>query len=183
MSAVRYGCLALLLAPVVAVGGCVARFTFWPAEEVTIELPEALGVAHVQVWGNTMSEGRHELLVRTPRGSVRRVMWEDWGPAQRTSLYLTPGRHLVAIGGGSVAAVVTVDAGARPALGRLDGAERESERWRYLGAVDRDDRRGYFLWPPNQFRECNAEFGAGSIPYRRTAVEHDFCPSPQMLTR
>lgn len=93
-------------------------------------------------------------------------MWVDWGPAQRTNLYATPEKWVVAIGGGGGATIVDVSDGNAPRLvTRAETKMTRSEDWTYLGAVD-STAAGFRFVSPEEMRECIDLFGAGSSPYR-----------------
>jgi hypothetical protein len=88
----RFGVLA---ASLVSLSSC---FFFAPDEEVIVPLPVEGTYARIQVWGNTISDGRYEVVVASPLGSSRQKLWEDWGPAQRASLYWSLDGRLIVIG-------------------------------------------------------------------------------------
>jgi hypothetical protein len=146
-----------------------------PTEEIAVPLPIDGAKARVQVWGNTSSEGRFEVVVDTPKGSERRVLWEDWGPAQRTSLYFTPSNWLVVLGGGGRAEMISLSSEAAPrCIPYLERPKQNGEGWRYLGAVDRHlDRLIYYA--PSLQDECIPLYGAGSSPYRKEHQDEGSC--------
>jgi hypothetical protein len=150
-----------------------------PADEVRVPVSVEGVEVRVQVWGNTSSEGRFELVVSTPEGRERRVLWKDWGPAQRVSLYLTPQRALVALGGGGGAEMISVKAGSAPRWVPYPQRPKENgEDWKYLGAVDRSVRRLVYYAPADQ-PECIPLYGAGSSPYRRDHQDEGTCASQE----
>ena len=159
-----------------ALSGC---FLFQPADAVDIVLPFDGTAARIEVWGNTWSEGRFEVVVQTPSGTVRDVLWEDWGPAQRASLYLTPEDWLVVLGGGGVARMIDLSAGGAPrVVPSREQLRQKSELWTYLGVVDRviekREARLRFFDPSTQ-PECIPLYGAGSSPYRIAFQDTGFC--------
>lgn len=140
-------------------------------EEVAVPLPIASAIARIQA-----ADGGYVIVVETSHGRLRHRLWEDWGPADRTSLYVTPEGWVVALGGGGEDTMITIAGASAPVL--VDIGERRrtnSETWRYVGAVDRQDRRLRFFAPSEQ-AECFAMFGAGSSPYRREHQVEHFCP-------
>ncbi len=146
-----------------------------PADEVTVALPLDGMMARVQVWGNTSSEGRFEILVETPKGTERRVLWEDWGPAQRASLYLTPNNWLVVMGGGGDTEMIALSSGSAPRWVPYNQRPRQGgEDWTYLGAVDRSVDHLVYYSPVHQ-RECIPLYGAGSSPYRKAHQDEHYC--------
>ena len=163
---------ALVLAAASILAGC---FAFSPAEQFIVPLPLNGAVARVEVWRNTSSEGRFEIAVETSHGSESHVLWDDWGPAQRTSLYLTADRRLVVLGGGGIAEMIAVPPRTKPRW--LPYAKRPMETgdaWQYLGAVDRYlDHLVFYL--PSQQKECIPLYGAGTSPYRKPHQSENSC--------
>lgn len=163
----RFGVFA---ASLVSLSSC---FFFAPDEEVIVPLPVEGTYARIQVWGNTISDGRYEVVVASPLGSSRQKLWEDWGPAQRASLYWSLDGRLIVIGGGGNTAMFVVPRAARPRRIPFHDWPREGgEDWRYLGAVDGDDLT-YF--PPSAQRECIPLHGAGFSLYRRSHQDQGSC--------
>jgi len=74
---------------VAALFGLASCAFIQPTEEVIVPLDVNGAAAHIQVWGNTTSEGRYEVAVTTKLGSAQHELWENWGPARRASLYLS----------------------------------------------------------------------------------------------
>ena len=163
---------ALSLAAALGLSGC---FVFSPAEQVAVPIPIDDALARIEVWGNTFSEGRFEISVQTRFGAEKHVLWEDWGPAQRASLYLTRDRRLVVLGGGGVAEMIAIPQKAQPRW--LPYAERPKEsgdEWQYLGAVDRSVDHLLF-YPPSQQKECIPLYGAGWSRYRKSYQDEHSC--------
>lgn len=153
----------------------VGRFWVMPGQEVAVYLPARSAVAYVQVWANSMMEGRYEVLVATQHGRLRRILWEDWGPAQRASLYLTPEGWLAILGGGGDATIIAIPENARPfEVPRTELQNVRSETWHYVGAVDRANRRLRFFSPDDQ-SECFPMFGEGNSPYRKAHQVEGSC--------
>lgn len=163
---------ALSLAVALTLSGC---FLFSPVEQVVVPLPLEDAIVRVEVWGNTTSEGRFEVSVQNHFGAEKHFLWDDWGPAQRASLYLAPDRRLVVLGGGGIAEMIIIPPKAQPHW--LPYAERPKEsgdEWKYLGAIDRDVDHLVFYAPSRQ-RECIPLYGAGSSPYRKSHQNEHSC--------
>jgi hypothetical protein len=148
---------------------------FSPAEQVKVPSPIFGVSARVEVWGNTSSEGRFEFAVETPHGSEKHKLWEDWGPAQRVSIYVTPDKRFVALGGGGIAEMFAVSPQAKPEwIPYAQRPKENGENWIYLGAVDRHARHLVF-YEPSQQQECVPLYGAGSSPYRQSHQNGGHC--------
>ncbi len=119
--------------------------------------------------------------VRTPFGVFDKWMWEDWGPAQRTGLYLTSEGWIAALGAGGVATLVTVPEGREPSeVDSMASKRTDSSTWRYLGAVDRDyGTRSLRFFGPAEQPECFDTLGAGESPYRFLAQWETACDCVQ----
>jgi hypothetical protein len=160
---------ALVAIVVVIVMVFVGRSYLWPVEDVAVVLPVNGAVAHIQVWGNTLSDGRFELLVENGQGKLRSVLWENWGPAYRVSLYLTPDRRLVVGGGGGIVEMfeILADAPPRP-VADAAWAGTDGEDWQYLGVVDRAGSTLRFFSSAEQ-KECLPMYTDESdSPYRKS---------------
>jgi hypothetical protein len=163
--------MVLLLASL-PLSGC---FLFSPVEKVEIPVPLAGVNARIEVWGNTSSEGRFEIVVTTPSGNERHSLWEDWGPAQRVSLYLTADRRLVALGGGGIAEMIVIPLRTKPKWIPYANRPRENgDDWTYLGAIDRY-RKHLLFYMPSQQKECVPLYGAGFSPYRKSHQDEHSC--------
>ena len=103
----RSALIAIVIVFVLAtvLGMAVLRSWILPDETVSLPLPINEMTATIEVWGNTHSEGRLELVVNSEQGILRKTLWEDWGPAQRSSFYRTEEGWLVVLGGGAEAVV------------------------------------------------------------------------------
>lgn len=157
-------------AAALALAGC---FFFRPAEEVVVPLPVPGTEVRMQVWADTMSDGRFEAVVSSPHGSTRRLLWEDWGPAQRASLYWARDGRLIILGGGGHSEMFALSRDAPPqAIPFADQPGETGDKWRYLGAVDGHDL-AYF--PPSAQRECIPLYGAGWSPYRKAHQDQHSC--------
>jgi hypothetical protein len=146
-----------------------------PVHDVSVPLPVASAIAHVEVWGNTTSDGRFELLVENGYGEARHTLWEDWGPAQRVSLYLTPKGWLVALGGGGMDQMFDLQPDLPPRW--VEDADRwagDGADWTYIGAVDRAADSLRFYSAAEQ-AECVPMFGVGESPYRKAHQAEGFC--------
>jgi hypothetical protein len=162
-----------------------ACFLIAPTDSVTVPLPGLHSKARVEVWGNTFSEGRFEIVVTSPEGSARSVLWEDWGPAQRASLYLTPDNWLVVLGGGSINEMIEIPASAPPKIVPHERRPRDAgDQWAYLGAVDRGYVGGVVrlkFFSPSEQPECVPMYGEGRSPYRVQHQESRPCSSSQAV--
>lgn len=166
-------------------GACVAALLglascafFQPAEEVIVPLDVNGAAAHIQVWGNTTSEGRYEVVVTTKLGSAQHELWENWGPARRASLYLSLDDRLVVLGGGGSAEMFDLSRDTPPRWIPYDQRPKESgDDWQYLGAVDGGVDELTF-YPPSVQPECIPLYGAGSSPYRRSHHDERSCALP-----
>lgn len=170
----RRGSAGFALLPLLT-SGC---FLFAPVDRVAVQVAGTDATAIIEVWGNTTSEGRFEIVVTTPRGTVRRELWEDWGPAQRVSLYLTHRRQLVAMGGGVYTEMVAIPPDSPPKSIALATRPRDNgDDWRYLGAVDRRDAHLAQLSFRSavQEAECLPLYGEGLSPYRKSHQQSGFC--------
>lgn len=150
---------------------------FSPTESVAVPFLVNGSQVRIQLWGDTLSEGRFEILLSNQHGSARKVLWEDWGPAQRVSLYISRDGRLIVLGGGGIAEMFLLPRSSAP--GWLTYRQRPKEDgndWHYLGAVDRDNRDLEFLRPVAQ-RECVPLYGAGTSSYRKAHQDRGSCSS------
>lgn len=151
---------ALVVIAVITMAVLLRLLDLAPYDEVAVPLPIASAIAHMQ-------EG--VVVVETPQGRLRHEMWENWGPATRASLYVTPEGWLVVLGGPAVATMISVSGGGPPALVAEDERKRtRSESWLYIGAVDKEEKtRRLRFYSPGEQRECFAMYGEGESPYRK----------------
>lgn len=163
-----YRISVLVAIAMIAVVALFRLLDFMPMDEVAAPLPIASAVAHMQ-------EG--VVVVETPQGRLRHEMWENWGPATRASLYVTPEGWLVVLGGPAVATMISVSDGTPPTLVEEDERTRtRSEAWRYIGAVDKDERtRRLRFYSSAEQRECFEMYGEGESPYRKDHQAESFC--------
>lgn len=168
--------LALLIAvPMAMVALHLALMFLRPVHDVLVPLPIESAVAHVEVWGNTTSDGRFELRVENHNGEARHMLWEDWGPAKRVSLYLTPKGWLVALGGGGMAEMFEL----RPELPPrwVDDSEQpitDGADWTYIGVVDRSDD-GLRFYSPSEQQECVPTYLDERDAFYRPAYQAETC--------
>lgn len=149
--------IAAAVGIIILVVWAVVPSLIWPAAQVTVPLPVPGVSVRIEVWS---WEGQYDLVVRNGFGEIRVAMWKDWGPAQRSSLYLGPDDELFVVGGGGLAMVV-LERGAAPRLARPEErTDLDDGRWQYLGAVDNFDD-GYRYAPPEEEEECVDFFGEG----------------------
>jgi hypothetical protein len=162
-----YGAVFATLVVVAA----IVMVSFIRSEEVVVTLPIASALARVQA-----ADGGYVIVVETPHGRIRHKLWEDWGPADRTSLYVTPEGWVVALGGGGEDTMIAITGASAPALvAARERGRTNPDAWLYIGAVDVQDRRLRFFAPSEQ-AECFAMFGAGASPYRKDHQAEHFCP-------
>ena len=111
-------------------------------------------------------DGRFVAAVQNRYGTESHDLWEDWGPAQRASIYLADDGRVIVLGGGGRDARFKLPSHAAPNW--IPYSERPSETgadWHYIGAVDREQGDLVFYGPTTQ-PECIPLYGAGFSPYR-----------------
>lgn len=154
--------LALAGAIVAVCSGSVALVLhpLWPVKATVIHISPKVTVA-IETWAE--GEGRYTIKVSNDVGSTRRELWEDWGPAQRMSLYLSPEGWVVVLGGPTHAVATTTQGLPKevpyPALFASD-----SGRWRFLGTAF---GRSTLFRKASEERECVDVLGSLPMPWRR----------------
>lgn len=145
-------------------------------DAVEISLPNSQATVRVGRDGDD-----YYVSVKTPFGAFDKWMWEDWGPAQRTGLYLTSEGWIAALGAGGVATFIAVPEGREPTeVDSVEAKRTDSSKWRYLGAVDRDyGTRSLRFFGPSDQPECFDTLGAGESPYRSLAQWETACDCVQ----
>ncbi len=163
----RFGCLpVLLLAVAAAIWGYNAQYSS-PRQTVGIDLPGANAKARFEWWLGEDWIPFSRIVVENVHGKTDRRMWEDWGPASRASVYLTPENWLVVAHPGGGATAVTLNSERAPEEISYFAVKRSpSERWRFIGTVDRTRQGDLRYYSPDEVRECIPLFGAGSAPFR-----------------
>ena len=147
-----------------------------PAAEIAIPLEIGGAVAHVQVWGGLGHGGRYELLIETPHGRLRRVLWENWGPATNVNLYLTPEGWIATLGdGGGPAAIALFEDKAPIEVSDAEIWTSRSEAWRYLGVAVFVGSGVMELHTPDESPECVPLFGVGHGPHRAAHQTEGSC--------
>lgn len=130
-------------------------------------------MARIQKW-HTFSTEQFVLRVDSPDGTTNAVLWENWGPAHRVSLYIAPNERLIALGGGGKAQAFDVSKSKPPQQVDLVYGE-DSSGWRYIGVVDYDEQRQLRFFLPSEERECVPMYGAGQSPYRLVYQDQNNC--------
>jgi hypothetical protein len=160
------------VAALLGLGSCAL---FQPAEEVVVPIDVDGAEARIQVWGNTTSEGRYEVVVTTKLGSAKHELWENWGPARRANLYITRDERLVVLGGGGAAEMFDLSRDVHPQWMPYDQRPKESgDDWLYLGVVDGGVDELTF-YPPSVQPECIPLYGAGFSSYRKSHQDERSC--------
>lgn len=178
----KIGCLpAGLITIVLLVGGCCLHLASWPDEwlvaEVGAPIPMGNATVRVQTWTGLSGEHPYVLVVDTPQGSLKKNLWEYWGPSTAALLYRTTENWLAVLGAGYYVAFIDVEDSTGPRLiASSEAPKGDGEDWIYLEYIA-PGPDGMFVLPSNR-RECLNLYGAGSYPYRKShQVEHsDQCP-------
>ncbi|RDL51191.1 hypothetical protein BLJAPNOD_02323 [Ensifer sp. M14] len=159
---------------------CVTLSFIPSCDVVDVPLPEKAG--HVRV---SRDGDDYYVSVTTPNGSFEKWMWTDWGPAQRTGLYVTSEGWIAALGAGGAAAFIAMPEDGKPFdVTDADVARTDSATWRYMGAVDRDYATGSLrFFGPTEQPECTDMFGAGESQYRFVAQWETACDCVQRAAK
>ncbi|WP_462119357.1 hypothetical protein [Methylorubrum extorquens] len=117
----KIGCLpAGLMSIVLLVGGCCLYIASWPDEwliaEVEAPVPMGAATVRVQTWTGWSGEHPYILIVDTPRGSLKKKLWEYWGPSTAAMLYRTEENWLAVLGAGRYVSFIDVENIAGPRL-------------------------------------------------------------------
>jgi hypothetical protein len=162
------GCLAapfVVLAALAALGLSYLYVSsqITPAQFAEVFVPEfdvAVKLQFYYTWGDNDS-GRY-ISVTNRNGTVRgKIDGWDWAHNARTNIYLTPEGNVAVLGPSQSDYIVD---GKTLQLNYLWGAGASSQRWKYLGAFDFDNKTLHFL-PASGLKEC--------IPMR-----YEFEPDP-----
>ncbi len=123
------------------------------------------------------NDGRYEILIDAPHGRLRRVLWENWGPATKVNLYLTPEGWIVMLGDGSGLTAIALFEGKAPTeVQDAEAWKADAETWRYLG-VAASVRPGLMeFYTPDESPECVPLFGVGGFPHRAMHQREGHCP-------
>ncbi|MDQ1193877.1 hypothetical protein QE419_002643 [Brevundimonas vesicularis] len=103
-------------------------------------------------------------------GSAHQKLWEDWGPANRGNVYMTPDDRVVVIGSGGFVFMFEMHDGEAPkAIEEVWPPKEDGRDWNYLGTFILSDDGDLVFAPPNVMREHIDLLGADSTPYRLAA--------------
>lgn len=146
----------------------------FPWLDQTIRLSDGHNMVRIMI----RAGGGYRTIVFNKAGSVS---WDSLPIARGkryVSLYLTPENWLAVIEAGGDDRFIKVSIDRTPILvspSRTIDKDMWSSKWRYLGAVIRDDDRLRLVSPKSR-RECLPMLGAGDSPYRRQYQNEGSCP-------
>lgn len=145
-----------------------------PISDVEVPIPLPSVRVGVQLWASWDSDGSFWLTAENSNGSVERSLWEDWGPARRSSFYLTAEGWLAVLAIGELVALIEFPSDGPPRSVGLEKRWRDSsdpsKEWTYIGAVDGLGPQ-YFILPTST--ECVQTLG--NLPMYRKEHAGGFC--------
>ncbi|WP_336978510.1 hypothetical protein [Brevundimonas nasdae] len=103
-------------------------------------------------------------------GGSHQKLWDDWGPAKRGNIYVTPDDRIVVIGSGGFVSMFEMHNGKAPRLlkEKLPPTE-DGQDWKYLGAFVLSDGGNLVFARPSEMSEHIELLGGGGSPYRLAA--------------
>lgn len=169
ISALRLGKRFALLTCIAGLAGCLEALPGGRlVDEVSVPLPND-GQLLVS-YRARVSTSRFEASVINPHGSAHLKLWEDWGPANRGNVYVTPDKRVVVIGSGGFVYMFEMHKGKSPrAIKEHLPPQEDGREWEYLGAFILSDSGKLEFFSPSAANEHIALLGGGSIAYRRAA--------------
>ena len=153
-----------------------------PRRQASVDLPIDATVARIEQWWGIADFGKYEIVLSTPRGSVRSFLFTNIETANRTNLYVTPDRVVAALGAGGEATFISVPENAAPhEISARELADPNSDTWIYVGAVDLNEKKQLQFFSPQVQTECFPMLSAGESPFRRKYQVQHSCANGRLI--